>query len=233
MRHNTVLVIPLVAVLMLSFGVIFEPQNAYAGIVEEPIDHGQVLEVHCEVFYEWTLEFFGEEQRDGEGECTYIFEDEFVEFVEVEITGEFEIDFIGIEFPIAGTFHIEDEEGNAIWIEEEGTVELFCNGFNQGRNGNGIPYCLDTEGTVADGEGIFTGLTGISERTASGFIVFFEVIEGGAIGEVWVLFDLEEEEEPTPTGKGGGKVGHFVNNQQPSIGVTENHSNNSNYIENC
>jgi len=217
MRHNTAIIIPAIAILLFSFGIIYEPQNAYAGIEQpEPeIDHGQVLEVHCDIFYEWIL-FNGEGERGGEGECTYIFEDEFELEVEVEISGEFEIPFFGIEFPIAGTFHIVDEEGNAIWIDEEGTVEIFCNGLN-GRNGNGgLPYCLETEGTVTDGNGIFAGLTGISERTASGFIVFFEVIEGGAEGTVWVFFDLEEEES---TATGSGKS--YKNNQQPSVGVTE------------
>jgi len=207
---------------MLSFGVIFEPKNAYAGFEEpEPeVDHGQVLEVHCDVFYEWILEFFGAGERFGEGECTYIFEDEFELEVEVEISGEFEIDFFGIELPIAGTFHIEDFEGNAIWIEEEGIVELFCNGFNgrNGFNGEGLPYCLETEGTVTEGDGIFTGLTGTSERTASGFIIFFEDIVGAAEGTVWVFFDLEEEEEES-TATGSGKS--YKNNNQPSVGVTE------------
>jgi len=220
MRHNTAIVIPALAILMLTIGFAFEPQNAYAGFEEpEPeIDHGQVVEVHCDGFYEWILEFFGDGERFGEGECTYIFEDGFELEVDVEISGEFEIDFFGIELPIEGTLHIEDEEGNAIWIDEEGTVELFCNGFNgNGRNG-GLPYCLETEGTVTDGDGIFAGLTGTSERTASGFIVFFEDIEGGAEGTVWVFFDLEEEEEEsTPIGSGKS----YKNNNQPSVGVTE------------
>jgi len=224
MRHNTTLVIPAIAILLFSFGVIFEPQNAYAGNgngePEPEIDHGQVVEIHCDVDYEWIL-FNGDGEREGDGLCTYTFEDEFeLEEVDVEIFGEFEIDFIGIEFPIVGTFHIEDEFGNGIWIDEEGTIVLFCD--EQGRNGEGLPYCLDTVGTVVatgNGDGIFTGLTGTSMREASGFIFFGDFIEGFADGTVWVFFDLEEEE--TPTGKGGGTVGHFVNNQQPSIGVTE------------
>jgi len=191
-RGNLSLAVPLVALLVLVIGVVNEPQNAYAGF--EPEDHGQVTEVHCEVFYEWELEFPFDGEREGYGECLYIFEDEHEEEHEVEVFGEFEITGFGEVIPISGTFHIEDYYGNTLWIDEEGTLTLDeCE--TEESEETFIPYCLETTGTVDEGEGIFEDLTGDVEREASGYIThldFPEEIEGFAYSTIWIFF----EEEP-------------------------------------
>lgn len=41
MRHNKAIIIPAIAILMLSIGIVFEPQNAYAGIPEPDCSEGE------------------------------------------------------------------------------------------------------------------------------------------------------------------------------------------------
>lgn len=185
--------------------------------------HGQVTEVHCEVHYYWELEFLEDGFREGYGECVYIFEDEFELEVEVYVEGgDFEISFGEDGIIIEGEFHIEDEEDNIIWITEEGIITLGgCE--TEDSEETFIPYCLETTGTVDEGEGIFDGLTGEVERHADGYITHFdfpEYLEGFAYSTIWIFFDIEGETEPEEeeTKKSGGSCS---NCQQPSIGVTD------------
>jgi len=183
----------MLALLALSVGLLSIPQDAFAGFEEE--DHGQVVEVHCDVFYEWELEFPDDGERHGYGECVYIFEDEHEEEHDVEVSGEFELTGLGEVIPIEGTFHIEDYYGNAIWIEEEGSLTLGeCE--TEESEETFIPYCLETTGTVDEGDGIFEDLTGTVEREASGYIThldFPEEIEGFAYSTIWIFFDEEPQ----------------------------------------
>jgi len=162
---------------------------------------------------------FGE--RDGYGECVYIYQDGFEQEEEVSVSGEFVTGFSGQPRPIEGTFHIEDYEDNALWLDEEGTIEFPCLRDTEPEEEE-IPYCLDTDVTVFDGEGIFSFLSGEGTRTADGYIEHLGIFSDGfAYSTVWIFFDCPEcepEEEEELTKQGGGSCS---NCQQPSIGVTE------------
>jgi len=211
------LVIPIIAIFLLSIGIISEPQNAYAGLENgengNGEDHGKVIEVHCEVVYEWFIDLESEgENLEGErgetleGECDYEFEDGFFEEVFVFVSGEFILSSLtlteGGEFQIEGTFHIEDEE-NAIWVEETGTITIgFCDDEVETEI-QAIPFCIETTGTVIDGMGIFEGFTGTFESEGHGYITSFgEGISGFTFRTVWIFF---EEEQPPIVQSGGGK----------------------------
>ncbi len=210
MRHNTAIVIPAIAILLFSFGVIFEPQNAYAVISEEPeIDNGNAVEVHCETHYYWDFEEafpFGE--RYGYGECTVIYENGEIEEIEVYVYGEFEVD--ATDFPlvlIEGTFSMsaseEDTDEDGIWITEVGTVEY--TDFVE------FEYDINTVGTELESDGVFKGLS-LDKCTVETMGEGNGLFEGEAERSVWIVCKAKQ---------GGGVVGDFVNNQQPSIGVTE------------
>ncbi len=206
--------IALVAVVAV-IGLMAVPQNAYAGFEEEPVDHGQVIEVHCEIHYEWEMFLiFGE--RFGYGECVYIYEDEFEQEEEVEIGGEFTVPFFEEGIPIEGGFHIEDDEGNTLWLSEEGFIELDCGDTEPEEDE--IPYCLETEVTVDEGEGIFEELTGSGTREAFGYITEFDFpdFEGEAYTTLWITFDGEEViEEVEQNGSG------CDNCQPPTLGLNK------------
>jgi len=181
----------------------------------------QVVEVHCEVFYEFEMFLiFGE--REGYGECTYLFSDGTEEEHEVSVDGEFVVGSLVDGFrTIDGTFHIEDYDDNALWLDEEGSVEIDCDIETEEEEEEATPYCLETEVTVEEGEGIFSFLNGEGTRTAEGyFFTEFIFTEGFAYSTIWIFFDCEEcePEEEELTKKGGGSCS---NCQQPSIGVTE------------
>ena len=208
----------LMFVLVTTIGLMGMPQDAYAGFngeEEEPeVDHGSIVQVHCEVHYYWEMEFI-DGFREGYGDCFYFYEDEFVEEQEVFIFGEFTIGFTEEVIPIEGTFHIEDEDGNAIWILEDGSLTLGECETEESQE-TFIPYCLDTTGTIFEGEGIFNGLTGEVERLANGYIThldFPEFTEGFANSIIWIFFDQEEVPKKSST--------TCTNCQQPSIGVTD------------
>jgi len=204
---------PLIAIAVL--GLMFAPQQAYAGF-EEPVDHGQVIEVHCEIHYEWEMFLiFGE--RFGYGECVYIYEDEFEQEEEVEIGGEFEVPFFEEGIPITGGFHIEDDVGNTLWLSEEGNIELDC-GDTEPEESE-IPYCLETEVTVDEGEGIFEGLTGSGTREAFGYITEFDFpnFEGEAYTTLWITFDFEGEEVIEEEKNGSG----CDNCEPPTLGLNK------------
>ncbi len=97
MRHNTAIVIPAIAILLFSFGFIFEPQNAYAGIDESENGNGngngEENAIWCEGFGEWESgqgfwKFRGDNEFWIETECLIILDFEETE-VDVEIHGEF------------------------------------------------------------------------------------------------------------------------------------------------
>jgi len=191
--------------------------HAYLIIGEQP----QVVEVHCEVEYEFEMFLiFGE--RHGYGECVYIFSDGSEEEHEVSVGGEFVVGSLVEGFrTIEGTFHIEDYEDNALWLDEEGSVEINCDIETEEEEEFETPYCLETDVTVEEGEGIFSFLDGSGTRTAEGyFTTEFIFTEGYAYSTIWIFFDCEEcePEEEELTKKGGGGCS---NCQQPSIGVTE------------
>ena len=191
------------------------------GDLEVEIETNQVVEVHCEVEYEFEMIFiFG--QREGYGECIYIFSDESVQYEEVHVSGEFVVGSLIEGFrTIDGSFHIEDYEDNAIWLDEEGSIEIDCDIETEEEEEFETPYCLETDVTVEDGEGLFSFLDGSGTRTAQGyFTTEFIFTEGYAYSTIWIFFDCEEcepEEEEETKKTGGG----CSNCQQPSIGVTE------------
>jgi len=193
--------------------------HAYLIIGEQP----QVVEVHCEVFYEFEMFLvFGE--REGYGECIYLFSDGSEEEHEVEVGGEFQVGSLVEGFrTIEGTFHIEDYDDNALWLDEEGSVEIDCDIETEEEEEEATPYCLETEVTVEEGEGIFSFLDGSGTRTAEGyFFTEFIFTEGFAYSTIWIFFDCPEcepEEEPEEETKKNG--GGCSNCQQPSIGITE------------
>lgn len=177
-------------------------------------DHGQVVEVHCDVVYDWEMFIiFGE--REGYGECTYVYEDDYEQHEEVEIGGGF-ISFSGDLF---GTFDIMDYDYNDLYLDEVGTVDVGCE-FETEEEYEGLtPYCLETEMVVTGGSGIFDDLDGEGERTAYGFFeTYFIFSEGHAYSTVWIFFDCPECVPEEETKKNGGGCS---NCQQPSIGVNE------------
>jgi hypothetical protein len=186
-------------------------------ITSEPIP--QVTEVHCEVEYEFEMIFIWGE-RYGYGECIYIFSDGSEEEHEVSVEGEFEVGSLVDGFrTIEGSFHIEDYEDNALWLFEEGDVEIDCDIETEEEEEFETPYCLETEATVEEGEGIFSFLDGSGTRTAQGyFTTEFIFTEGYAYSTIWIFFDCPEcEPEETIVDQGGS----CSNCQSPSIGVTE------------
>jgi hypothetical protein len=192
--------------------------HAYLIIAE----HGQVVEVHCEVEYEFEMFLiFGE--RHGYGECVYIFADGFEEEHEVEVGGEFEVGSLIDSFrTIEGTFHIEDYEGNALWLFEEGAVEIDCDIETEEEEEEETPYCLETEATVEEGEGIFSFLDGEGTRTAEGyFTTHFIFTEGYAVSTIWIFFECPEcepeEEEEADKPNGGG----CDNCEPPTLGLNK------------
>jgi len=195
--------------------------HAYLIIAE----HGQVVEVHCDVEYEFEMIFiFGE--REGYGECVYIFADGFEQHEEVSVSGEFIVGSLVEGFrTIDGSFHIEDYEDNAIWLDEEGSIEIDCDIETEEEEEFETPYCLETEVIVEGGDGIFSFLDGEGTRTAQGyFTTEFIFTEGYAYSTIWIFFDCPEcepeEEEPTPeeetTGKGG-----CSNCEPPTLGLNK------------
>jgi len=163
--------------------------HAYLIIGEQP----QVVEVHCEVAYEFEMIFtFG--QREGYGECVYIFSDGSEEEHEVSVGGNFQVGSLVDGFrDIEGTFHIEDYEDNAIWLDEEGAIEIDCDIETEEEEEEQIPYCLETNVTVEEGEGIFSFLNGEGTRTAEGyFTTHFIFTEGFAYSTIWIFFDCPE-----------------------------------------
>gem|GEM_PF-4098340 len=188
MRHNTVLVIPLIAVLMLSFGVIFEPQNAYAGIPEVDCSEGEtslkappvvtsIVPTSDGAVVDWT-------QAELDVDISFFF---FSFHLLCAFPHHFEIE-VTTSLPVLGPFLFEDD---TIPGGDSGTytlTDLDC----------GTTYFFDIDGLW---------------RTP----FFSETFLGG--------FHIDGADETFTTlpcgGSGGGVVGHFVNNQQPSIGITE------------
>ncbi len=188
---------------------------------EEP----QVVEVHCEVEYEFEMIFiFGE--RHGYGECIYIFSDESEQHEEVEVSGEFVVGSLIEGFrTIEGSFHIEDYEDNSIWLDEEGAVEIDCEIETEEEEEEETPYCLETNVTVEGGEGIFSFLDGSGTRTAEGyFFTEFIFTDGYATSTIWIFFDCPEcepeEEEPIPEEANGGGSG-CTNCEPPTLGLNK------------
>ena len=187
------------------------------------IDEPQVVEVHCEVFYEFEMILiFGE--REGYGECIYLFSDGSEEEHEVEISGEFIVGSLVEGFrSIEGTFHIEDYEDNALWLFEEGAVEIDCDIETEEEEEEATPYCLETEVTVEEGEGIFDFLDGSGTRTAEGyFFTEFIFTDGFAYSTIWIFFDCPEcepEEEPEVEQNGGGGCSNCT---PPTLGLNKN-----------
>jgi hypothetical protein len=178
----------------------------------------QVVEVHCDVEYEFGVDYdFEDGERYGYGECTYYFADGSEEEHEVHLGGEFGLEF-GDGLDLSGTFHIEDYYGNAIWLDEEGTVEIPCD--IDGENG-GIPYCVETELTAFDGSGIFGFINEEDEdggtRTAEGYVYFDEYLEGYAHGTIWLFF-TNQTPEPELEPKSGGSSCHVA----PTFGTPFN-----------
>ena len=126
----------------------------------------QVVEVHCEVEYEFEM-FLVWGERYGYGECIYYFSDGSQEEHEVDVSGEFQVGSLINGFrTIDGTFHIEDED-NEIWLDETGSIEIDCEDVEtEEEEEYEVPYCLETDVTVEGGEGIFAFLNGDGERQA-------------------------------------------------------------------
>jgi len=191
--------------------------HAYLIIGEQP----QVVEVHCEVAYEFEMFLiFGE--RFGYGECIYLFSDGSEEEHEVEVGGEFVVGSLVDGFrDIEGTFHIEDYDDNAIWLDEEGAVEIDCDIETEEEEEEATPYCLETNVTVFDGEGIFSFLNGEGTRTAEGyFTTHFIFTEGFAYSTIWIFFDCPEcepEEELEVESNGSG----CDNCEPPTLGLNK------------
>ncbi len=194
--------------------------------ISEGEEEIQVVEVHCEVEYEFFMFLiFGE--REGYGECIYLFSDGSEEEHEVEVSGEFVVgSLIGGFRTIDGSFHIEDYEDNSIWLDEEGSVEIDCEIETEEEEEFETPYCLETEVIVEGGDGIFSFLDGEGTRTAQGyFTTEFIFTEGYATSTIWIFFDCPEcepEVEPEPeseeetTGKGG-----CSNCEPPTLGLNK------------
>ena len=188
------------------------------GDLEVEIAENQVVEVHCEVEYDWfKFIIFGE--REGEGECVYIFADGSEEEYEVEIGGGF-IQISGVLF---GDFNIMDYEGNDIYLDEEGTIEVDCEfeGSDEPPRRH-RPYCLETEMTVTGGSGFFDGLDGEGERTATGFFKTFFIFQtGNAYSTIWIFFDcpecVPEPEEEVTKSNGSG----CDNCEPPTLGLNK------------
>ncbi len=188
-------------------------------ITSEPVP--QVTEVHCEVEYEFEM-FLIWGEREGYGECIYIFSDGSEEEAEVHVSGEFEVGSLEEGFrTIEGTFHIEDYDDNALWLFEEGDVEIDCDIETEEEEEFETPYCLETEATVEEGEGIFDFLDGSGTRTAEGyFTTEFIFTEGYAYSTIWIFFDCPEcePEEPEFEKSGGGSCN---NCQPPTLGLNK------------
>ncbi len=192
------------------------------GNLEIEIEENQVVEVHCEVAYEFEMIFiFG--QREGYGECVYIFADGSEEEHEVSVGGEFVLGSLEEGFrSIEGSFHIEDYEDNALWLDEEGAVEIDCDIETEEEEEFETPYCLETDVTVDSGEGIFDFLEGEGTRTAQGyFTTEFIFTEGFAYSTIWIFFDCPEcepEEQPEVTESNGSGCD---NCEPPTLGLNK------------
>ena len=189
------------------------------GDLEVEIDENQVVEVHCEVEYDWNkFIIFG--QREGSGECVYVFADGTEQEEEVTISGG----FIQISGALFGEFNIMDYEGNDIYLDEEGTIEVDCefDGSDEPPRRH-TPYCLETEMIVTGGSGYFDDLDGEGERTATGFFkTFFIFSSGQAFSTIWIFFDcpecVPEEEEPEVTESNGSGCD---NCEPPTLGLNK------------
>jgi len=218
MRNNALLMFSALTVLLLV-GLVGVPQNAYAGYYEEEeIDHGEVVAIHCEGSYEWEMFFiFGE--RYGYAECIYVFEDEFEQEVEVEIGGEFEVLFFLEDIPITGGFHLEDDDENTLWLSEEGFITLDCGDTEPEEEETA--YCLETDVTVEEGEGIFEDKEGSGIREAFGyFVIDFPDFYGEADFVLWVFFGEDEPEEEVVVEEEKNGSG-CTNCEPPTLGLNK------------
>ncbi len=174
------------------------------------VDKPQVVEVHCgmepmEVGYHFELQ-----RRSGElhgyGECVYIFTDGSEQEHEVHVSGEFEVGTLEEGFrTYVGTFHIEDENGSQIWLDEVGFTEPECDIETSEEQEFETPFCLETDVTVESGQGIFSSLTGDGTRTAEGYFTTERPnTEGFAYTTIWIFFDVDEEQKPIEPSGGGG-----------------------------
>jgi len=191
------------------------------GTLEVEIDEVQVVEVHCDVEYDFEM-FLIWGEREGYGECIYIFSDGSEEHVEVHVSGEFEVGSLIEGFrTIEGTFHIEDYDDNALWLFEEGGIEIDCETETEPEPEE-TAYCLETEVTVEEGEGIFDFLEGEGTRTAFGyFVTEFIFTEGYAYTTIWIFFDCpecESEEEPVSEESNGSGC---TNCEPPTLGLNK------------
>ncbi|MEE9409689.1 MAG: hypothetical protein V3V41_02050 [Candidatus Heimdallarchaeota archaeon] len=182
----------------------------------------QVVEVHCDVEYDFEM-FLIWGEREGYGECIYIFSDGSEEHVEVHVGGEFEVGSLVEGFrTIEGTFHIEDYDDNALWLFEEGAIEIDCETETEPEPEE-TAYCLETEATVEEGEGIFDDIDGEGTRTAFGyFVTEFIFTEGYAYSTIWLFFDCPEcepEVEPEAEEQDGG--GGCTNCEPPTLGLNK------------
>jgi len=189
------------------------------------IEANQVVEVHCDVEYDFEMFLiFGE--RSGYGECVYIFEDGSEQHEEVHVSGEFIVGSLVEGFrTIDGSFHIEDYEDNALWLDEEGSVEIDCDIETEEEEEFETPYCLETEVIVEEGEGIFSFLDGEGIRTAEGyFTTEFIFTEGYAYSTIWIFFDCPEcepEVEPEPEAEEEDGGGGCTNCEPPTLGLNK------------
>jgi len=191
------------------------------GILEVEIETNQVVEVHCDVEYEFEMFLiFGE--RSGYGECVYIFADGSEQHEEVHVSGEFVVGSLVEGFrTIDGSFHIEDYEDNALWLDEEGSVEIDCDIETEEEEEFETPYCLETEVTVEEGEGIFSFLDGSGTRTAQGyFTTEFIFTEGYAYSTIWIFFDCPEC-EPEPVEQTESNGSGCDNCEPPTLGLNK------------
>ena len=192
------------------------------GTLEVEIEENQVVEVHCDVEYEFEMFLiFGE--REGYGECVYIFADGSEQHEEVHVSGEFVVGSLIDSFrTIEGTFHIEDYDDNALWLDEEGSIEIDCDIETEEEEEFETPYCLETDVTVEDGEGLFSFLDGSGTRTAQGyFTTEFIFTEGYAYSTIWIFFDCPEcepEEEPEVSESNGSGCD---NCEPPTLGLNK------------
>jgi hypothetical protein len=179
-------------------------------------EHGQVVEAHCEVTYDWDrFIIFGD--REGEGFCTYHFEDEFELTIDVEVGGGFITGgIVSLPMSITGSFDIVDDNGNALFLDEDGilTEGTSCGG----------DVCLDSDVTVDGGDGLFDDLDGEGTKEAVVFIetnFFFIFLDGYAESTIWIFFDCLEGEgacdPPVELAKNSGSS--CTNCQPPTLGL--------------